>query len=103
VTSTPPSARDASAPAASAPAARRTLVVVESQRAERVEEALRAALGLTLRGAAVEVWLPADRPLSATARRAAAVLASFGHRVGPVAADEARDGLLAADAIEVWT
>jgi hypothetical protein len=27
----------------------------------------------------------------------------FGHRVGPVATDEARDRLLAADVIEVWT
>lgn len=84
-------------------AARRTLVIVESRAAGRIEEALRAALGLTLRGAAVEVWLPEDRPLSPTARRAVAVLASFGHRVGAVAPGEARARLEAADAVEVWT
>lgn len=98
---------------------KRTLVIVESAEPARVEEALRAALGLTLRGAAVEVWLPADRPLTATAQRAVAVLASFGHRVGPGGApgepaeqpEEKREekgagaggALAGADAVEVWT
>lgn len=86
-----------------AAAAQRTLVIVESRAPARIEEALRAALGLTLRGAAVEVWLPADRELTATSRRAVAVLASFGHRVGPVEPSLARAGLAAAAAIEVWT
>lgn len=79
---------------------KRTLIVVEAATPARVEEALRAALGATLRGAAVEVWLPPDRELTALARRAVGVLESFGHRVHAGGDVEA---LSSADAVEVWT
>jgi hypothetical protein len=73
-------------------------VVVRTREAHRQSEALRAALGLTLRGARVDVVveLPLLTPL---AERAATTLVSFGHRVG-VALEEA---LERADAVEVWT
>ncbi|MGN6110411.1 MAG: hypothetical protein ACTHU0_35235 [Kofleriaceae bacterium] len=81
-----------------------TIVVVARTRdPHRQAEALRAALGLTLRGARVEVVVEAPL-LSAQARRAADTLASFGHAVelegdaGAVARALGR-----ADAIEVWT
>lgn len=79
---------------------KRTLLIVKTVEPTRVEEALRAALGLTLRGASVEVWLPRDRPLTALGRRAVGVLESFGHVVRP-SGDAA--ALAAADAVEVWT
>jgi hypothetical protein len=79
---------------------KRTLIIVETREPARVEEALRAALGLTLRGAAVEVWLPSDRPLTALGRRALGVLETFGHTVRP-SGDAA--SLAASDAVEVWT
>ena len=79
---------------------KRTLIVVEAVTPARVEEALRAALGATLRGASVEVWLPPDRELTALARRAVGVLESFGHRVQ---AGGERTALATADAVEVWT
>jgi hypothetical protein len=79
---------------------RRTLIIVKTVEPTRVEEALRAALGLTLRGASVEVWLPEDRPLTAPGRRAVGALESFGHTVrrgGDATA------LATADSVEVWT
>jgi hypothetical protein len=77
-----------------------TLIIIETNEAGRIEEALRAALGLTLRGAQVEVWIEDALPLTATASRALAVLQSFGHRVGHGGDFET---LLASDAVEVWT
>ena len=72
-------------------------IIARTRDPHRQSEALRAALGLTLRGARVVVAV--DEPLlTPLAERAAATLRSFGHRVG-VAIDEA----LAADAVEVWT
>lgn len=79
---------------------KRTLIIVKTEEPARVEEALRAALGLTLRGAAVEVWLPGDRPLTPLGRRAIGVLESFGHAVHPGGDATA---LADADSIEVWT
>ena len=76
----------------------RVLVIARTTDPHRQAEALRAALGLTLRGARVDV--ATEGPLlTALARRAAATLVSFGHRVGvdPAAA------LAEADAVEVWT
>lgn len=76
-----------------------TIVVVARARdPHRQAEALRAALGLTLRGARVEVVV--DEPLrSPLAERAAATLRTFGYPVGvPLA-----DALARADAVEVWT
>ena len=75
----------------------RILVVARTRDPHRQAEALRAALGLTLRGAAVEVIV--DEPLlTPLAERAAATLRSFGHVVGADAGALAR-----ADAVEVWT
>jgi hypothetical protein len=72
-------------------------VVVRTRDPHRQAEALRAALGLTLRGARVEVVVD-DPLLTPLAERAAATLRSFGY---PVGAD--RSVLDRADAVEVWT
>jgi hypothetical protein len=67
-------------------------VIIRTREPGRVAEALRAAVGLTLRGARVVVAGEALRG------RAADVLREMGHAVGvtPGAA-------LAADVVEVWT
>jgi hypothetical protein len=74
------------------------VVVVRTRDPHRQSEALRAALGLTLRGAHVEVVV--DEPLlTPLAERSAVTLRSFGHAVG---ADLA-SALERATAVEVWT
>jgi hypothetical protein len=74
------------------------LVVVRTRDPHRQSEALRAALGLTLRGARVEVAV--DGPLlTPLAMRSAETLTSFGHAVGV----DAADALARATAVEVWT
>lgn len=74
------------------------LVVVTSRDPHRQSEALRAALGLTLRGARVEVAV--DEPLlTPLACRAADTLRSFGYPVGVALAE----ALARADRVEVWT
>ena len=73
------------------------VVVARTRDPHRQAEALRAALGLTLRGASVEVVV--DGPLlTPLAERAAATLRSFGHVVGADSTAIAR-----ADVVEVWT
>ncbi len=74
------------------------LVVVTTRDPRRQAEALRAALGLTLRGAHVAVVV-AEPLLSPLARRAADTLRSFGHAVGV----ELTTALPQADRVEVWT
>ena len=76
-----------------------TIVVVARTRdPARQAEALRAALGLTLRGATVEVVI--DEPLlSPLAERAAATLRAFGH----VIASDLAAALARATVVEVWT
>jgi len=74
------------------------LVIVRTRDPHRQSEALRAALGLTLRGARVEVAI--DEPLlTPLAQRSAETLTSFGH---PVGVDQA-EALARAGAVEVWT
>lgn len=74
------------------------LVVATTRDPHRQAEALRAALGLTLRGARVEVAV--DEPLlTPLAQRAAATLRAFGHPVGVALAE----ALPRADRVEVWT
>jgi hypothetical protein len=76
-----------------------TVVVVAMTRdPHRQAEALRAALGLTLRGARVEVVV-AEPLLTALAGRAADTLRAFGHVVGA----ELDAALQRADRVEVWT
>jgi hypothetical protein len=75
-----------------------TLVVVRTRDPHRQAEALRAALGLTLRGARVEVALDGAL-LTPLAVRAAETLVSFGYPVGV----ELREALSRATAVEVWT
>ena len=74
------------------------LVIAQTRDPHRQAEALRAALGLTLRGAQVEVAHEGEL-LTPLARRAADTLRAFGHAVG-VTLSEA---LARADAVEVWT
>jgi hypothetical protein len=89
------------------------LVVVRTRDPHRQAEALRAALGLTLRGARVEVAIEASDatdasavdPVLATplARRAAATLRSFGYPVGVLAGEALTAALARAGRVEVWT
>ena len=73
-------------------------IIVQTRDAHRQSEALRAALGLTLRGATVEVVV--DEPLlTPLAERSAATLRSFGYPVGT----DLTGALTRASAIEVWT
>jgi hypothetical protein len=74
------------------------LVVAATRDPHRQAEALRAALGLTLRGARVEVVV-AEPLLTPLARRAADTLRSFGYPVGV----ELGEALARADRVEVWT
>lgn len=74
------------------------LVVARTRDPHRQAEALRAALGLTLRGARVEVAV-AGPLLTPLARRAADTLRAFGHAVGV----ELAEALARADRVEVWT
>lgn len=74
------------------------LVVASTSDPHRQAEALRAALGLTLRGARVEVAV-AEPLLTPLARRAADTLRSFGHLVGV----DLAEALARADRVEVWT
>lgn len=75
------------------------VVIVRTRDPHRQAEALRAALGLTLRGSRVQVIVdaPYTTPL---AQRAADTLVSFGHQVGP---GDVATAIRAADAVEVWT
>jgi hypothetical protein len=77
----------------------RILVVAATRDPHRQSEALRAALGLTLRGARVEVAV-AEPLLTPLAQRAADTLRSFGHEVGP---RDLAAALARADRVEVWT
>lgn len=76
-----------------------TLVIARTVDPHRQAEALRAALGLTLRGAKVEVVISGPL-LTPLAERAAATLRSFGY---PVHAADLAEALTRADAVEVWT
>lgn len=78
------------------------LVVARTVDPHRQGEALRAALGLTLRGARVEVVLTAP-PASPLALRAADTLRSFGHAVVAADGDALASALARADRVEVWT
>ncbi|RMH38886.1 MAG: hypothetical protein D6689_18340 [Deltaproteobacteria bacterium] len=78
-------------------------VVVAARRPDRVREALRAAVGLSLRGDAVRVVLAtAVDDADPAVRRALGTLRALGHTVTRTSDDPAaaaRD----ADAVEVWT
>ncbi|HEX3473602.1 MAG TPA: hypothetical protein VHT91_01100 [Kofleriaceae bacterium] len=88
------------------------LVVVRTRDPHRQAEALRAALGLTLRGARVEVAIEVTTDASGEvdaalatllARRAADTLRSFGHPVGALAGAALAAALARAARVEVWT
>jgi hypothetical protein len=73
----------------------KTTVVVATRDPHRQAEGLRAALGLTLRGAAVTA--ASTEPLTALAKRSSDTLVQVGgHRAGETIA-------LDADAVEIWT
>jgi len=78
------------------------LVIATTRDPHRQAEALRAALGLTLRGARVEVAV-AEPLLTPLARRAADTLRSFGHTIGDPDGAALADALARADRVEVWT
>ncbi|MDX2093863.1 MAG: hypothetical protein SFX73_38875 [Kofleriaceae bacterium] len=73
------------------------LVYAHTSDPHRQSEALRAALGVTLRGAEVDVVL-ASEPLTPLAQRAATTLQAFGHTVG----SNLGEVLDRADVVEVW-
>jgi hypothetical protein len=75
------------------------LVVIRTRDPHRQSEALRAALGLTLRGGTVHVLLD-ESPATPLAQRAVDTLVSFGHHVGP---GDLTAEIRNADAVEVWT
>jgi hypothetical protein len=75
----------------------KTVVVIVADPA-RAPEALRAAVGLTLRGDRVAVVPPAAWPDDPRVLRALATLRGLGHDVAAPAA--VADG---ADAVEVWS
>ncbi|HSS00103.1 MAG TPA: hypothetical protein VLM79_23765 [Kofleriaceae bacterium] len=79
----------------------RILIVASSRDPHRQSEALRAALGLTLRGARVEVAV-AEPLLTPLAQRAADTLRSFGHAVSTLGEDLSA-ALARADRVEIWT
>lgn len=76
----------------------RILVIATSLEPHRQAEALRAALGLTLRGGRIEVLVGAL--LSPAAVRAVATLRAFGHTVHE---RDVSAAIAEADAVEVWT
>lgn len=79
---------------------RRHAVVVGSGSVDLRDEALRAALGLTLRGARVVVALTEPEvALGPGGQRARATLALFGHDVGGL---EQLGAALNADTVEIW-
>ena len=75
-----------------------TVVVIRTVDPERAAEALRAAVGLTLRGARVAVVPLVPLPDDARVARALGTLRALGHVV-----DATLDVLREADAVEVWT
>ncbi len=83
------------------------LVVVGATRRERIAEALRAALGLSLRGDRLEV-IVLERARAAIERpdpdiaRALATLRLLGHRIRSDGGELGRL-LRTADAVEVWS
>ncbi|HEY8146490.1 MAG TPA: hypothetical protein VIG06_27600 [Kofleriaceae bacterium] len=82
------------------------LVVVMATGVDRVAEALRAAVGLGLRGDPVEALLVGERrELEKDPRvaRALGTLARLGRPARTASLDEARAAALAARAVEVWT
>ncbi len=77
------------------------LVVIRAREPHRQAEALRAALGLTRRGARVEVAID-EPPHTPLAQRAADTLRAFGHALHPLD-DDPGAALGRADRVEVWT
>lgn len=78
---------------------KKIVVVIRSSKSARVREALRAALGLSLRGDEVSVVMASsidrDDPLIA---RSIATLEALGHH-----ADASLLAVTSADVVEVWT
>jgi hypothetical protein len=76
-------------------------VVVATTALDRTREALRAAVGLSLRGDAVHVVVTGDPPDDdPDVRRALGTLRQLGHAISREPPDSA---IRAADAVEVWT
>jgi hypothetical protein len=84
---------------------KRIAVIVRAADPDRVAEALRAAVGLGLRGDRVHVVLAAGAVAGhGQAARALATLRMLGHEVDMDAGAAAEaSAVRAADAVEVWT
>jgi hypothetical protein len=90
---------------------KRIAIIVRTADPDRLSEALRAAVGLGLRGDRVHVVLGALPAPDTPAARALATLRMLGHAVDSIEAGAAGDSIeagaagavRAADAIEVWT
>jgi hypothetical protein len=83
---------------------KRIAVIVRTTNSDRVAEALRAAVGLGLRGDRVHVVLTAGAVHDhAPATRALATLRMLGHDVDDADPDAEARAVRAADAVEVWT
>jgi hypothetical protein len=88
------------------PAPRNLLLLVHTARVERVAEALRNAVGLTLRGDRVTVLLARGAPAPGHPRlvRAVNTLRALGHCCETAGSEvEVAAALRAADCVEVWT
>ncbi len=80
------------------------LVVITARDRERVAEALRAAVGLGLRGDPVETLVTgAPLPDDPRIERALGTLERLGRPARTATIDEARAAARAARAVEVWT
>ena len=82
------------------------LVIVQTSTAQRTSEALRAALGLCLRGDHIHVLIeksaqPFVENNHAMISRSLATLRELGHRVSPPG--QLHTALRSADVIECWT
>jgi hypothetical protein len=80
------------------------LVVIVSDAVDRVAEALRAAIGMCLRGDQVQVLLRRTPPPDPRIERALATLRELGFVVRCPASDQTvGEAIRTADKVEVWT
>ena len=79
---------------------KRIAVIIATTELPRMQEALRAAVGLSLRGDRVCAWLCTRPPNDPLVQRALATLQALGHEV---AVGQSAWRLHDCDAVEVWS